>query len=72
MIAMLQFETQITNRTPSQKAAEEIVRAIEDPSDRLRYPVAAYARPILAARRLFGDRSMMRFFGRRWAGSGKP
>lgn len=66
--AMRAFESSITERTTPEAAAEEIFRAVVDDSDRLRYPVAAYARPILAARRLFGDRAFMRFFHGRWMG----
>lgn len=67
--AMRGFEASITDRTTPEKAAEEVWRAVTDDSDRLRYPVSAYARPILAARRLLGDRFMMRFFHKRWMGS---
>jgi NAD(P)-dependent dehydrogenase (short-subunit alcohol dehydrogenase family) len=70
MLAMLRFEAGIKDRTSPDKAAEEIAAAIADPSDRLRYPVAAYARPILRARRFLGDRFMMRFFRKRWRDSG--
>ncbi len=68
MLAMLRFEAGISSRTTPERSAEEIARALDDPGDRLRYPVAAYARPLLAARRLFGDQRMMRFFHRRWLG----
>jgi NAD(P)-dependent dehydrogenase (short-subunit alcohol dehydrogenase family) len=68
MTAMEGFEGSIKDRTPPARAAEEIWRAVQDPSDRLRYPIAAYARPILRARRLLGDRFMMRFFHKRWMG----
>lgn len=68
-LQMMQFEAAITNRTSAATAAEEIYRAVRDPVDRMRYPIAAYARSILAARRLLGDSRMMRFFHRRWMGS---
>jgi len=68
MEAMERFETSIKNRTSPEGAADQIWRAINDPSDRLRYPVAAYAKPILTARRLLGDLFMMRFFHKQWAG----
>lgn len=68
MRSMLGLEASITDRTTPAAAAAEIARALDDGSDRLRYPVAAYARPILAARRVLGDRFMMRFFHRRWLG----
>jgi len=69
MRAMERFERGISNRTPPDKAADEVWRAVNDGSDRLRYPIAAYARPILTARRLLGDRFMMRFFHPRWMGA---
>ena len=65
---MLRFEAGITNRTSPEAAAEEVARAIADESDRLRYPVAAYARTIVTARHLLGGQFMMRFFHKRWMG----
>jgi NAD(P)-dependent dehydrogenase (short-subunit alcohol dehydrogenase family) len=70
MRAMLKFEAAITNRTSPEDAATEIARAIDDPSDRLRYPTAAYAHAIARARRVFGGQFMMRFFHQRWMGPG--
>jgi len=69
MRSMLAFEASITDRTSSAAAAEQVARAITDDSDRLRYPIAAYARPIVGARRLLGDQRMMRFFHKRWMGA---
>ncbi|MDH4139410.1 MAG: SDR family oxidoreductase [Coriobacteriia bacterium] len=69
MESMERFERSIEKRTSSERAAEEIWEAVNDPSDRLRYPIAAYARPMLLARRLLGDRFMLRFFHRRWMGN---
>lgn len=66
--AMLEFERGITDRTSPEQAAGEVWAAVSDPSDRLRYPVAAYARPIIAARRWLGDQRVMRFFHGRWMG----
>ncbi|TLM87365.1 MAG: SDR family NAD(P)-dependent oxidoreductase, partial [Actinobacteria bacterium] len=66
--SMLDFEASITDRTDPDAAAGEIARAIADTSDRLRYPVAAYARPIIRARHLLGGQRMMRFFHDRWMG----
>lgn len=68
--AMLEFEKSITDRTSPASCADEVFSAIQDPGDRLRYPVAAYARPILRARRLVGDQTMVRFFHQRWLGPG--
>jgi len=70
MEAMRSFEKSITARTTPQAAAEEVFSAVTDESDRLRYPVAAYARPMSRARRLMGDRAFMRFFHKRWMGPG--
>lgn len=66
--AMLDFEAQITNRTTPDACAKEIAAAIADRSDRLRYPVAAYARPMVRARRWLGGQATMRFFHPRWMG----
>ena len=64
--AMLAYERSITKRTSPEEAAEELWRAANDPSDRLRYPIAAYARPLLAARRLLGDQRFIRWGHGRW------
>ena len=66
--AMLEFEAGISDRTAPEAAAVEIAAAIADDSDRLRYPVGAYARPITRARQLLGGQRLMRFFHRRWMG----
>jgi NAD(P)-dependent dehydrogenase (short-subunit alcohol dehydrogenase family) len=66
MRAMLGFEAGIIDRTTPEAAAAEIARAID--SDRLRYPVAAYARAIVRARRALGAQRIMRFFHPRWMG----
>lgn len=68
MEEMRNFEGSITDRTSPDKAAEEIFSAVMDDSDKLRYPVAAYAKPMIAARRALGDRVTMRFFHGRWMG----
>lgn len=65
---MMRFEAAITNRTTPEACAREIARAIDDDSDHLRYPVAAYARAIVRARRWLGSQFVMRFFHRRWMG----
>ncbi len=65
---MLRFEAGVTDRTTPEACAVEIAQAIADESDRLRYPVAAYARPIATARRWLGAQFMMRFFHKRWMG----
>ena len=68
MEEMRRFESSITERTSPEDAAEEIWHAVTDESDRLRYPVAAYAKAMTRARRLLGDRVTMRFFHGRWMG----
>lgn len=64
--SMQRFEASITKRTSPEECALEIAAAIDDESDRLRYPVGAYARPFVRARRLVGAQRMMRFFHDRW------
>lgn len=66
--AMNAFSEGVTKRTSPQDAADQVWRAIMDPSDRLRYPVAAYARSMLALRRLVGNQRFMRFMHGRWVG----
>ncbi len=68
MATMAGFEGSIANRTTPQAAAEEIRSAILDSSDRLRYPVAAYAGALIRARRVIGELRVMRFFHKRWMG----
>lgn len=68
--AMNTFSQGVTHRTSPADAAGEVWTAIMDPSDRLRYPVAAYARMLIAARRLLGDQQVARFMHRRWMGRG--
>ncbi len=68
MEAMVAFEASIGNRTSPEEAAREIRDAVFDESDRLRYPIAAYARPLIAARRWLGEMTVMRFFHKRWMG----
>lgn len=66
MESMAAFERSIGNRTSPQAAAEQVKATVLDESDRLRYPIAAYAKPILLARRMLGEMTVMRFFNRRW------
>ncbi len=68
LTAMNAFSASVTKRTSPEETAEQTWAAIMDPSDRLRYPVAAYARPLVEARRIFGDQRVMRFMHRRWTG----
>ena len=65
---MLRFEAGIKDRTTPEACAEEVAAAIADDSDRLRYPVAAYARAVVRARRLLGGQQLMRFFHKRCMG----
>ena len=68
MDAMRAFERSITKRTPPEEAADEVWEAVTDDSDRLRYPIAAYADQIVGARRIIGEQGVMRFFHQRWMG----
>lgn len=69
-MAMTRFSESVKNQSSAQEAAEAIWKAVNDPSDRLRYPVASSAKRILRARRWFGDMRVMRFMHRRWMGKG--
>ena len=64
--AMVAFEGTIKRRSTPEEAAEDLWRAINDPSDRLRYPAAAYASTLLRARRWLGEMRVMRVMHRRW------
>lgn len=66
--AMREFADGVKRRTTPAQAADEVWRAILDPSDRLRYPVAAYARALIALRSVVGAESFMRLMHRRWVG----
>lgn len=66
--AMNRFSESITNRSTPEQAAEETWRAISDASDKLRYPIAAYARVMVRARALVGSMTFMRFMNRQWLG----
>jgi NAD(P)-dependent dehydrogenase (short-subunit alcohol dehydrogenase family) len=72
MESMRSFEGSITRRTSPADAASEVYEAVTDDSDRLRYPVAAYARPIVRARGTLGDQRMMRIFHPRWMERDQP
>lgn len=67
--AMLAFEGTITDRTFPERTAHQVLAAVTDDSDRLRYPVAAYAKAIVRARRWLGGQAVMRFFHHRWMGT---
>lgn len=66
--AMNTFGAGVKKRSTPAAAADEVWRAIMDPSDRLRYPVAAYARVLLRARALLGGRLFMHLMHPRWMG----
>lgn len=66
--AMTEFAAGIKKRSTPEQAAEEVWRAITDESNRLRYPVAAYARGMLVLRSALGSQRFMRVMHRRWFG----
>lgn len=70
MRSMLAFESSITKRTSPAECAAQVYSAVVDESDRLRYPVAAYASAMVRARRLMGAQAFIRFFHARWMGRG--
>lgn len=55
-------------RTPPSETARDIYSALTDGSDRLRYPISAFAAPILFARRALGEQFMIRYFHRQFLG----
>lgn len=67
---MVDFERRVTRRTRPEAAAEELWAVVNDPSDRLAYPIAAYARSLLLARRLVGDSRFLRIAHGRWFARG--
>ena len=66
--SMNEFSKGIKKRTSPERAADETWKAIVDPSDRLRYPVAAYARALIALRSVLGSRVFMNLMHERWVG----
>lgn len=69
MNKMVDFEARVTRRTRPEEAAEELWVIINDSSDRLSYPIAAYAKFLLTARRVLGDSRFVRMAHKRWFGS---
>lgn len=65
-VAMARAEQAVVKRTSPEDAAEELYEAVMDDSDRLRYPIAAYAGTLIAARRVLGDRAFIRWAHKRW------
>ena len=68
LTAMNAFGAGVKKRTAPADAADEVWGAIMDPSDRLRYPVAAYARFLLRLKALLGTERFMRVMHPRWMG----
>lgn len=66
--AMNAFGAGVKKRTTPADAADQVWEAIMDPSGRLRYPVAAYARFLLRLRVLLGTERFMRAMHPRWMG----
>lgn len=67
---IVDFERRVARRTRPEEAAEELWVVVNDSSDRLVYPIAAYARSLLLARRIIGDRRFLRIAHGRWFGKG--
>jgi NAD(P)-dependent dehydrogenase (short-subunit alcohol dehydrogenase family) len=64
--AMVRAEQAVSKRTSPEDAADELYKAVIDDSDRLRYPIAAYAATLITARRVMGDRLFTRWAHKRW------
>ena len=62
------FFDSITKRSTPEQAAAQMWAAINDKSDRLRYPIAASAKSVLRARRWLGEMYLMRYMHRRILG----
>jgi NAD(P)-dependent dehydrogenase (short-subunit alcohol dehydrogenase family) len=65
------FFDSITKRSTPEEAAAEMWAAINDKSDKLRYPIAESAKSVLRARRWLGEMRLMRYMHRRILGSGE-
>jgi NAD(P)-dependent dehydrogenase (short-subunit alcohol dehydrogenase family) len=68
MSKMVDFEARISRRTRPEEAAEELWVVVNDASDRLTYEIAAYAGPLVSARRVLGDNRFLRIAHKRWFG----
>ncbi len=64
--SMDHFSRTVPRQSTPAEAADEIWAAVTDPSDRLRYPVAAWAKVLLRARKIFGEQAFMENFHKRW------
>lgn len=64
--SMDRFSRTVSKQSTPEEAADEVYAAVTDPSDRLRYPIAAWAKLLLRARRVFGDQLFMENFHKRW------
>jgi NAD(P)-dependent dehydrogenase (short-subunit alcohol dehydrogenase family) len=64
--SMDHFSRTVDKQSTPAEAADEVYAAIADPSDRLRYPVAAWAKVLLRARKIFGEQAFMENFHKRW------
>ncbi len=70
MNKMVDFEARISRRTPPEEVADDLWTIVNDSSDRLAYPVAAYSRLLLTARRVLGESRFVRTAHGRWFGRG--
>jgi NAD(P)-dependent dehydrogenase (short-subunit alcohol dehydrogenase family) len=64
--SMDHFSRTVDRQSTPAEAADEVFAAVTDTSDRLRYPIAAWAKLLLRARRVFGEQLFMENFHKRW------
>ena len=68
MNKMVDFDARIAKRTRPEDVADDLWTIVNDSSDRLAYPVAAYSRFLLTARRVLGESRFVRTAHGRWFG----
>jgi NAD(P)-dependent dehydrogenase (short-subunit alcohol dehydrogenase family) len=64
--SMDHFSRTVDKQSTPAEAADEVWAAVTDPSARLRYPIAAWAKLLLRFRRVVGDQVFMENFHKRW------
>jgi len=64
--SMDHFSRTVDKQSTPAEAADEVWAAVTDPSDRLRYPIAAWAKLLLRFRRIAGEQVFMENFHKRW------
>ena len=66
MRSMDRFSRTVPRKSTPDEAAEEVFRAVTDPSDRLRYPIAAWSKLLLRFRSVVGEHRFMETYHKMW------